>query len=130
MLLHIPFYCQVALYTPVGLSSYLLMDFGLFLVFDYLSKVFMNKVAMKHVLHVNMYFHFSWINNWEWNCWVIWKACLTLKKKKLAHCFPKCLYPSSLLPSSVWEFHLSYILANICYCQSLAILYAYGGISL
>lgn len=50
--------------------------------------------------------YFCWLHDWEWNCWLTEYAYPELQQIMLD--FSRVAMPFNILPSSVWEFFVSY----------------------
>lgn len=64
-------------------------------------------------LHVDLYFHFSQINIWVWNYWVIHRLCLPLKETAEALNFPPAIQEASRPPYSC-QYLVSWIFLINC----------------
>lgn len=57
----------------------------------------------------DIYFHFSWVNNVMWNCWILWSV-----YKKTTRVLPRVLVLLYILSSKVWGFQLLPIFTTTC----------------
>lgn len=61
--------------------------------------------SIHYVLRVDVCFHLSWVNNWEWNCWVL--GCLCVPSLKAPSTVPTVCWPCwavmSLVDTASWR---------------------------